>query len=79
MVTDQERLHELVESSKPKESEQEKWIKLEDLFETDAIPPEAAAVVALALERMRNDNDIGSKNAWQAIEYWAANYLAEVD
>lgn len=52
------------------------WVQLTTLFGSPAIPMEAAEVITEALKKMEANEEIGAKNKWQALEYWAANYLA---
>ncbi|HZX21027.1 MAG TPA: ParB N-terminal domain-containing protein [Clostridia bacterium] len=49
---------------------------LRDIFKTAYIPMGPAEVIEQALEKMTEKKEITSKNIWQAIEYWAADYLA---
>ena len=53
-----------------------RWVPLETLFGTHGIPAGAASTVARALARMRDQEEITDRNPWQALEYWAADYLA---
>lgn len=52
----------------------EDWVQLEDIFDINAMPPDAAKVVLDALARMLQREEITHK--WQAIEFLAADYLA---
>ena len=54
----------------------EEWVQLTSLLGTPAIPKEAADIIKEAVEKMTKDGTVGAKNKWQAIEYWAADYLA---
>ena len=49
---------------------------LRDIFKTAYIPKEPAEIIEQALEKMKEDGNITNKNIWQALEYWAADYLA---
>lgn len=49
---------------------------LRDIFKTAYIPERAAEIIEQALEKMKEDKELTNKNLWQAIEYWAADYLA---
>lgn len=49
---------------------------LRDIFKTAYIPAEPAEIIEQALEKMKEDGNITNKNIWQALEYWAADYLA---
>lgn len=46
------------------------------VFGSAAIPVESAEVIKKALKKAEKDGTITSKNKWQMIEYWAADYLA---
>lgn len=54
----------------------QEWIQLTTIFGGAAIPKEAADVIAEALKKMSDEGIVGPKNKWQALEYWAADYLA---
>ncbi len=56
--------------------ESTEWVQLPNLFGSPAVPKEAADTIAEALKKMTKDEIIGAKNKWQALEYWAADYLA---
>lgn len=56
--------------------ESQEWTQLTTVFGSPAIPAESAAVIQEALKKMEADGTIGKKNKWQALEYWAADYLA---
>jgi len=52
-------------------------VHLKDLFGSTWIPKEAAAVVKAAVAKMQTEGNIGQSNRWQALEYWAAEYLQQ--
>ena len=52
------------------------WTSLAKVFGSAAIPVESAEVIKKALKKAEKDGTITSKNKWQMIEYWAADYLA---
>ena len=52
-------------------------VHLKDIFGSAWIPKEAAAVVKDALAKMHAEGNIGQSNRWQAIEFWAAEYLQQ--
>lgn len=52
------------------------WTYLAKVFGSAAIPVESAEVIKKALKKAEKDGTITSKNKWQMIEYWAADYLA---
>ena len=52
-------------------------INLKDVFGSAWIPKEAAAVVKDAVAKMQAAGNIGQSNRWQALEYWAAEYLEQ--
>ena len=56
--------------------ESEEWVQLTNLFGSPAIPKEAAEIITEALKKMTEEGTVGAKNKWQALEYWAADYLA---
>lgn len=56
--------------------ESQEWVQLSNLLGSPAIPKEAADIIEEALKKMTQEGEIGAKNKWQALEYWAANYLA---
>jgi hypothetical protein len=53
------------------------WVPIERALETHRIPQAAAAVVKQAIVKARERGDVTDRNAWQLLEWWAANYLAE--
>lgn len=55
---------------------EEEWVQLTSLLGTPAIPKEAADIIKEAVDKMTKDGTVGAKNRWQALEYWAADYLA---
>ena len=52
------------------------WVPLASVTGTDTIPPESARVIKQAVDTMMAREEVGAKNRWQALEYWAADYLA---
>jgi hypothetical protein len=54
----------------------QEWTPLSAVFGSPAIPKDAAEVIGEALKKMMKEGAVGAKNKWQAIEYWAADYLA---
>lgn len=52
------------------------WVPLSSILGTDYVPAEAADVIRRAVEKMVSAGEIEGKNKWQALEYWAADYLA---
>jgi ParB-like chromosome segregation protein Spo0J len=52
-------------------------VHLKDIFGTGWIPKEAASPIGEAVKKMVKAGDIGQTNRWQALEYWAANYLGK--
>lgn len=53
------------------------WTKLSTVLGRDSVPTSAMATIERAIAAMEERGDIGPKNRWQALEYLAANYLAE--
>ncbi len=56
--------------------ESQEWVQLPNIFGSPAIPKEAADIINEALNKMVEEGHIGAKNKWQALEYWAADFLA---
>jgi len=52
-------------------------VHLKDIFGATWLPKEAASVIRDAVQKMVKAGDIGQTNRWQALEYWAAEYLQE--
>lgn len=52
------------------------WAPLNVLLGRSTIPAAAAAVVNRAIEAMIGREEIAHDKPWQALEYWAADYLA---
>jgi hypothetical protein len=52
-------------------------VHLKDLFGSTWIPKEAASVIRDAVQKMVKAGDIGQTNRWQAVEFWAAEYLQQ--
>jgi hypothetical protein len=52
-------------------------VHLKDIFGSAWIPKEAAAVIKDAVAKMQTEGSIGQSNRWQAIEFWAAEYLQQ--
>lgn len=52
------------------------WVDVEFLLGSAQVSPEAAIVIKKALDRMLATGTVGKKNLWQALELWAADYLA---
>src|SRR2546422_1137758 len=50
-------------------------VHVKDLFGSSWLPKEAASVIRDAVQKMVMAGDIGQANRWQALEYWAAEYL----
>lgn len=55
------------------------WVTLDEVIGRRTIPAESAKVIMQALEEAEKRGDVGPANRFQAIEYWAASYLAEPD
>jgi hypothetical protein len=52
-------------------------VHVKDLFGSSWLPKEAASVIRDAVQKMVKAGDIGQTNRWQALEYWAAEYLQQ--
>jgi hypothetical protein len=57
--------------------EQPERVHLKDIFGTNWVPKEAASGLSEAVQKMVGAGDIGQTNRWQALEYWAAEYLGK--
>jgi len=51
------------------------WVPLASIFNTDNIPIEAARIIKKAIDKMKDRKNITQKNLWQAIEYWATDFI----
>ena len=51
------------------------WVPLASIIGTDSIPVSAAAVIKQAVDKMVTKDNVSGKSRWQALEYWAADYL----
>ncbi len=51
-------------------------VSLADIFGRSMVPKEAAEVMKAAVAEMQRRKVVGEKNAWQVIEYLAADFLA---
>lgn len=69
-------LTDLAEGWAERETGAREWVPLASIIGTDNIPVEAARVIQKAVQKMMDKGEITKKNLWQAIEYWAADYLA---
>lgn len=52
------------------------WVPLSSVLGNDKIPAQAAAIIKRAIEKMISKEEISNKNKWQALEYWASDYLS---
>jgi len=52
-------------------------VHLKDIFGTAWVPKEAGSVIRDAVQKMVKAGDLGQTNRWQALEYWAAEYLQQ--
>lgn len=52
------------------------WDTIASIFGGGCIPKEASSVIKEALKMMIENEEVGQKNRWQALEMWAADYLA---
>jgi len=50
---------------------------LKDLLGTSWVPKAAASEIRDAIKKMLAAGDVGHTNRWQALEYWAAEYLSK--
>ncbi len=52
-------------------------VHLKDLLGSAWVPKEAASVIRDAVQKMVKAGDIGQTNRWQALEFWATEYLQQ--
>ena len=52
-------------------------VHLKGIFGTAWLPKGAVSVIRDAVQKMVKAGDIGQTNRWQALEYWAAEYLQQ--
>lgn len=53
-----------------------KWVTIDSVIGRRTIPAESARVIMQALEEAEAREDVTKKSRFQALEYWAADYLA---
>lgn len=58
------------------EAKHSNWVHMTTMFNNNKMPAKSAAIVKRALDKMLSDGDIAKNNKWQALEYWAAEYLS---
>jgi hypothetical protein len=58
------------------EPKHKKWVPLSSVLGTYDIPAEAAQVVRKAVLKMRDRGEVSSNALWQALEFWAADYIS---
>lgn len=68
-------LTDLAEGWTERETSTREWVPLASIIGTENIPVEAAQIIQKAVQKMMDRGEITKKNLWQAIEYWAADYL----
>jgi hypothetical protein len=52
------------------------YVPLSSIIGTASVPAEVAAVIKQAVDLMKKRGDVKERNAWQALELLAADYLA---
>jgi len=52
------------------------WVPIAPILGTNNIPIEVAQILMKAIDKMLSRQEITKNNIWQALEYWAADYLA---
>lgn len=57
-------------------TDDKRWVPIESVIGRSKIPAESAKVIRKAIDKMVGSQELSSKNLWQALEYWAADYLA---
>jgi len=55
---------------------EKRWVPMASIFNGDKMPAGAALTIQKAVKKMMEREEITSKNTWQALEYWAADYLS---
>lgn len=50
-------------------------VPLSAVFGTDFIPAESLATIKKAVDKMLSKGEVEKQKKWEALEYWAANYL----
>lgn len=58
------------------EPKHKKWVPLVSVFGTYDVPASAAQVIRKAVIKMRDRGEVRTSALWQALEYWAADYLS---
>lgn len=53
-----------------------RFVPLASIINTDSIPAQSGIVIKKAVEKMRDEGIVSTKNLWQVFEYLAADYLA---
>ena len=71
------RMAEITNEYMGEELDEQERVAVRDLFGTAYIPKEAAETVVEAIKKLESNGDIKKSNKWQALEYFAASYLAE--
>jgi len=71
-------MHQLSEDWDEEDASRDKtdWVPLESIIGRSKIPLGSAKVLKRAIDKMVGEKDLSSANLWQALEYWAADYLA---
>lgn len=64
----------LDEEGEPKHNKS--FVPLSSVLGTEYVPTESIAVIKRAVDRMLSKGEVSKKNKWQALEYWAAEYLS---
>ena len=65
-----------IDTTNPDSIDPDEWVPLAEIFGSGLVPPEVAAILRGAVEKMQKDHDITNAARWRALEYWAADYLA---
>ena len=68
-------MHQLSEEWEEDDTDGKTWVPLESVIGRCKIPKESAKVIREAVEKMVGENNLSNANRWQALEYWAADYL----
>lgn len=59
-----------------RDEKRKRWVSLSTIFGTPDVPPDVGRVLLRAISTMTDAGDVSDAAPWQALEYWAADYLA---
>jgi hypothetical protein len=64
-----------IEEAEADHADVDAWVPLSDALGSPRIPAAVSDVVKRAVAKAREAGEIGERNAWQLLEWWAADYL----